>query len=437
LAALPALPTWIAWGGLILFAIYPVLDLFFRFGSWHDMPVGQAFEAWLAKLAGHMLTMMGWGLLGLVLALGLLRAVVYFRDAYRAANFGAPDLIDIIRQIDRKIIEIDLQKEGNEAAAKARRNTRRVDLSFIGHSMGGFVVTNAIRALSDVFAKGAVRSRLNAGALDEEGGLPTVSPQIGNVFRLMRFVLASPDIPAETLLSGRANFLLSSLSRFREAYLFSNEGDEVLRLISTTANYFSFPTKSWKYGYRLGNVEILSEKYGIIAPPRGSFLAYLRIGYFTLQQLYERLREARDEQPQPSRDRPQDTRSVQNLFAEVFTFFDCTDYVDVDCRRPREPPTGLLTFALQTKRRDPRRRMTWWNHFQLLSHYIFWGTPNVHGGYFQGELCQQLIFRLACLGFAETVAAYGGKEDLLSKACENKQIRVLLSPKLPRRHVGR
>jgi esterase/lipase superfamily enzyme len=35
-----------------------------------------------------------------------------------------------------------------------------VDLSFIGHSMGGFVVTNAIRALSDVFAKGAVRSRL-------------------------------------------------------------------------------------------------------------------------------------------------------------------------------------------------------------------------------------------------------------------------------------
>jgi hypothetical protein len=62
----------------------------------------------------------------------------------------------------------------------------------------------------------------------------------------MRFVLASPDISAEALLSNRANFLASSLRRFREAYLFSNEGDEVLRQISTTANYFSFPTKSWK-----------------------------------------------------------------------------------------------------------------------------------------------------------------------------------------------
>jgi hypothetical protein len=55
------------------------------------------------------------------------------------------------------------------------------------------------------------------------------SSDIGNVFTLKRFVLASPDISAETLLSNRGNFLASALARFDEAYLFSNEGDEVLR----------------------------------------------------------------------------------------------------------------------------------------------------------------------------------------------------------------
>src|SRR5258708_19850754 len=64
----------------------------------------------------------------------------------------------------------------------------------------------------------------------------------------MRFVLASPDTPAEALLSSRGNFLASALSRFEEAYLFSNEGDEGLRQISTLANYFVFPTNSRNHG---------------------------------------------------------------------------------------------------------------------------------------------------------------------------------------------
>jgi hypothetical protein len=53
----------------------------------------------------------------------------------------------------------------------------------------------------------------------------------------------------------------------------------------------------------------------------------------------------------------------------------------------------------------------------------------VHGGYFEGLLSQQLIYRLACLGYDATKAAYGG-ESLLGKACADKQIRVLLSPLL-------
>ncbi|MFZ8425991.1 hypothetical protein ACO1MX_15000, partial [Staphylococcus aureus] len=77
-----------------------------------------------------------------VLTAALLRAIVYFRDTYRATNYGAPDLVQIIRAIDGEL--------GN-LRGRGKRND--VELSFIGHSMGGFVVTNTIRVLSDVFAR--------------------------------------------------------------------------------------------------------------------------------------------------------------------------------------------------------------------------------------------------------------------------------------------
>ncbi|NJR51228.1 MAG: hypothetical protein HC780_18285 [Leptolyngbyaceae cyanobacterium CSU_1_3] len=35
---------------------------------------------------------------------------------------------------------------------------KRIRLSFIGHSMGAFVVTNAVRILSDVFDPGSIGS---------------------------------------------------------------------------------------------------------------------------------------------------------------------------------------------------------------------------------------------------------------------------------------
>ena len=194
-----------------------------------------------------------------MLAAALLRTIVYFRDTFRATNYGAPDLVQIIRAIDGEII-----KQRGQSGA-----TNDVQLSFIGHSMGGFVVTNTIRVLSDVFLK-PVQNLSDYGA---HAPAPP-SPNIGNVFCLKRFVLASPDIPAEALLSNRGNFLASALARFDEAYLFSNEGDEVLRQISTLANYFVFPTKSRNYGFRLGNVEILSSNFGLIDVSDENFLAH-------------------------------------------------------------------------------------------------------------------------------------------------------------------
>jgi pimeloyl-ACP methyl ester carboxylesterase len=405
--AMPTLPTWILYLG-IAFAVLGALVFYV------------AADRSAIVAGGHLFVVIGLTLAGLVLTAALLRVIVYFRDNYRASNYGIPDLIQIIRAIDREIIKLRHPEEpGNPH--------HNVQLSFIGHSMGGFVVTNTIRTLSDVFST-------PVEALNEFGAAgPTPAPalqQIGNVFKLKRFVLVSPDIPAEALLSNRGNFLASALSRFEEAYLFSNEGDEVLRQISTLANYFVFPTKNRKHGFRLGNVEILSSNFGVIDPRQaGGFLRTLRIGGLTLQELYDSLDEAE------SRRQPNAKRRVraQISLPEVFSYFDCTDYVDEDETGKKRP---LLTFAKWLKRRNRSAKMRFYSHLRLLFAYLLPGQrPNVHGGYFEGVLSQRLIYRLGCLGYDETLAAFGS-EAVFAKECANKQIRVLLSPCLHRVRSG-
>jgi pimeloyl-ACP methyl ester carboxylesterase len=412
--ALPTLPTWILYLGAAL-AVAPFLLYFLAYG----MP--DIFRLARNLVADHIVTLIGLTLAGLVLTAALLRVIVYFRDNYRASNFGIPDLIQIIRAIDREVVEL------RRGLGEGDAHHRKVQLSFIGHSMGGFVVTNTIRTLSDVF----VTPVESLNAFGAAGPTPHPDMQaIGNVFKLKRFVLVSPDIPAEALLSNRGNFLASSLSRFEEAYLFSNEGDEVLRQISTLANYFVFPTKNRNHGFRLGNVEILSSNFGLIDPAAaGGFLGTLRIGNLTVQQLYQALDSA-----EASR-QPNEQRRVraQASLPEVFTFFDCTDYVDADASGASRP---LLTFAIWRKRHDKFARMRFYSHLRLLLAYLLPGhRPNVHGGYFEGVLSQQLIYRLACLGFEETVAAFGS-QAALAAACGSKQIRVLLSPCLRKAGTG-
>lgn len=416
--AMPTLPTWIMYLGAAL-AVLPFSIFYFAPDSAHRAI--NIFRYAKNLVGDHLVTMTGLALAGLVLTAALLRVIVYFRDNYRASNYGIPDLIQIIRAIDREVIR------PRHRSGESNPRHHNVQLSFIGHSMGGFVVTNTIRTLSDVFSTPV--DALNAfGAAG-----PTPAPelqQIGNVFKLKRFVLVSPDIPAEALLSNRGNFLASALSRFEEAYLFSNEGDEVLRQISTLANYFVFPTKNRKHGFRLGNVEILSSNFGAIDPLQaGGFLRTLRIGNLTLQELYDALDDA-EASRQPSEKRR--ARAKISL-PEVFTYFDCTDYVDEDETGKKRP---LLTFAKWQKRRNRAAKMPFYSHLRLLLAYLLPGhRPNVHGGYFEGVLSQRLIYRLACLGYDETVAAFGS-EAVLGKECQNKQIRVLLSPCLHQARTG-
>jgi Putative serine esterase (DUF676) len=239
----------------------------------------------LAIWTAHWAALLGILTAGTLIMAAALRGIVYFRDVYRATNNGVPDLVEVIRQIDLEAV-----KGLNRLRAEGESHQRkRIALSFIGHSMGGLVVVSAIRVLSDVFdpdailtkLSGAPRSRTAGQAADDQ-----VSGTIGHVFDLMRFVLASPDIPGETLLANRANFLASSLRRFKEAYLFSSEGDGVLRSISTIVNYFTFPTRSRNYGYRLGNAEILTSDFS--KPVAGDVLKRVRVGRKTLAELRRR-----------------------------------------------------------------------------------------------------------------------------------------------------
>jgi len=187
------------------------------------------------------------------------------------------------------------------------------------------------------------------------------------------------------------------------------------------ANYFVFPTRKRRHGFRLGNVEILSSQYGLLKVPATDFLSTLRIGKLTVQKLYDALEHAR-------LTRNSAAAPAQTSLPQVFTYFDCTDYVEPAADGGRE--VGLLTFAKCLKRNDPNAFMSWYSHLHLLGAYIFCHQkPNVHGGYFEGALSQRLIYRLACLGYQETVTAFGG-EGQLSENCQARQIRALLSPQL-------
>lgn len=327
------------------------------------------------------------------ITLFLLRLIVYFRDGFRATTYGVPDLVNLVREIDEKLSN---KRPSRRSKTPNDDIAGRTDLSFIGHSMGGFVVTNAVRILSDVFSPEAIDAmNYGAGELgsEEERQARELRSKIGKSFLLRRLVLVSPDIPAEVLLLGRSNALHSSLIRFQEAHLFSNEGDEVLRNISTTANFFSLPTKSRRFGYRLGNVGVLTG-WGL---SENLTLGNLRVGSRTLYELYAEL----------------DAIQSEESFAQRLTYFDCTDSIDDNGR-------GVVTDAAP----GAPPNLSWLGHLRLLRVYIA-GEVDVHSGYFlKPSLVRQLIYRFASIGYGDAERIYGGFSTL-GELCKKHQIKAL------------
>ena len=281
---------------------------------------------------------------------------------------------------------------------------KRTMLNFVGHSMGGLVITNVVRILSDVFDKRSIAQN--------------PSSEIGNTLRLGRLLLASPDIPVLSVVSSRANGLASSLRRFDEAYLFSNEGDLALRLASTTANYISFPSSQQHHGHRLGSIALRNDIYrkGIINLP------VLRQRYSTSKTLCEAINQDQYDILKclfitHSSDKTDKYQCLSHLFeneynasspaslADLFTFFDCTDYKDKALElkgsamnhRSKEE-RGLLTRA------KSKPHLTLFDYLELIVDMAR-GKRDVHGGYFQGEYSRELIYRIAFLGFDGMLSA--------------------------------
>ncbi|MBD2110798.1 MULTISPECIES: alpha/beta hydrolase [Cyanophyceae] len=385
--------------------------------------------------------------LGLLMAaLVVLRLIVYFRDSYRADNFGVLDLVELLRQIDQAIVQrtadslfplAKTEYEQQQALLKAReywaqRSRNKVKLSFIGHSMGGFVVTNVVRILSDVFDMRSVNKQPPS--------------DVGDVYRLERLILASPDIPVLTIVSSRANFLSSSLRRFSESYLFCNEGDIALRIASTTANYIAFPSRTQARGYRLGNVALQNktgsiDDYGLVnlAALDRDFPVNLSVGEAIAQSsqkvmenlflTYERF-QARGVVTLGDLFEVQSKRDSQRAtVADFFTYFDCTDYTDLKFDLQNNScsirPTGLLTRALG------RSALLPWDYLMLTLDYGT-GKRDVHGGYFEGQFSQQLLYRLAFLGFSGYLDTLDrDRQVALSQLhidCQKFKIQGYLSP---------
>lgn len=406
--ALPLLPLYLLMLGLVSIGILIALEF---------SPIDKTVLGFALSLMPAIFVFLA----SLIFALVVLRLIVYFRDNYRATNFGVPDLVELLRLLDqalvertqRKILQNNPSLSPEQAQEQALRfwqsdAKKKVNLSFIGHSMGGFVVTNAVRILSDVF--------------DTRSIAKEPPSDIGSVFCLQRLVLASPDIPVLTIVSSRANFLASSLRRFTESYLFSNEGDIALRLASTAANYIAFPSTTQEQGYRLGNVAIKPDRknrqnYGFVnLNDLNQFLLYgidledaiarcqekVMDNLFLSRQRFSNqcvtLADLFEEQQSNSGQPGQAKTSVANFF----TFFDCTDYQDYTLSLPIKYPSppdprskkaaGVLTRA---KAKGPLSTLD----YALLTWDYATNARDVHGGYFQGEFSQQLLYRIAFLGF--------------------------------------
>jgi hypothetical protein len=423
LEALPTLPFRVLTRGLLVIAIAavlsialsPLLDLLFR-----DL---LALVIFLGIIP-----------VSIILALILLRLSTYFRDNYRATNYGVPDLVELLRQLDLAVVEAR-QSKGQSA------NHARIKLSFIGHSMGCFVVTNTIRILSDVFDPAAINKERN--------------PEIGNVFCLERLVLVAPDIPVETVIPRRANFLRSSLRRCKEAYIFASEGDLAVRLASTAANYFSFPGRTKFSGYRLGNLtvkrfkheldttnrQLQDQNYGIVNWQGDRVTApYDWMEIRSSDREHKILNEIRDlaDIEKENLDSTQDTP-----VSDLFTYFDCTDYVDIQdlSNGPTSVAQGVVTYALR------KSALSLTDYLSLsLAYFLRKPRPiNVHGGYFDGVFSQQLMYKLGFLGFsglltsfaAENLCPDWGTLDLdarkalltsLSQQAQSKGIQIVLAP---------
>jgi Alpha/beta hydrolase of unknown function (DUF900) len=299
-----------------------------------------------------------------LLAFWLLRLFVYHRDRYRAIHYGAPDLAEFFWRLDSAL---------SKTSQKLQTDVLKVNL--IGHSMGGLLLTNMLRVLSDKFGKDEVGLCLPDFRLVDPTGIPHDEIQaenrvgvdwqlqeilcpdqsqdisrLGDHLDLMKIILASPDIPLEFLRESRNNYVRSAISRCDQIFLMSSDRDIVLRYLSAVINWFSEPSIEMSAA-RLGNVHLKGNKERV-SMSLGNSYPYIRV-FLGLEPAVK-------------------STSAYSLF-QKFNYLDCTEMKvkgkgginGVSC--PLSPINGILIDIFNT----------------LLYALQKCTKIDLHGGYFQ------------------------------------------------------
>ena len=352
------------------------------------MPIGLLvlflLGAILINVTSAVSNVIGELLLGIGITLTLLRAVTYFRDRDRAGSFGVYDAVEMVRALHHIVQEISC--ETDYIPRLQRDDAERISLSFVGHSMGTFLTTALIRVLSNVFDAEADshlwKGNPLAGPFAAAGDPIPVSPEqqekqrlqrsrIGELFVLDRLILVAADIPVWTITPGRSNELASCLRRFRHTFLFVNDADMVLRMASTLANYFVFPSGTRMGGYRLGNLSLSG---------RGKANGYgWRAADMREVKLHGGLR-SKLLCGEPFRCPPR--------IGYPLNVIDCTDYTDDG----RHLSAFTATHALLRPFNYAATLVL------MLLAPLGIGQIDSHGGYFRGRFCSHLIDELALRG---------------------------------------
>jgi hypothetical protein len=337
----------------------------------------------LAVAAHGLAALTGLLFLGIALTLLLLRVLVYFRDRDRAGSFGVFDAAEMIRALHHLVQEACA--DTGYLQRLQRGEAGRISLSFLGHSMGTFVTTALIRVLSNVFAAEADSHLWEDNPLGPFAGPGCPAPEnpaqqeqlrrqraaIGELFILDRLILVAADIPVWAITTGRSNYLASCLRRFRDTVLFVNDADMVLRLASTLANYFVFPSGTRMGGYRLGNLSIAGRGRAGGYGWRRSGLADLHVhGALGTTPLCG-----------PPFHCPPSIGYALNVI-------DCTDYTD----------QGRHLSALTAGHALGRPFNYAATLVMMLLAPLGIGRIDSHGGYFRGRFCLDLLYDLALRG---------------------------------------
>jgi hypothetical protein len=266
-----------------------------------------------------------------LLLMQILRISVYQRDRYRAIHYGAPDLAEFFWRLDKVLGEnpytsmpfYEPQKEPI-IANYYNQKFPPMNVNLIGHSMGGLVIINVLRILSDRFGK--------------EDRLEYEKNNMGDYLQLDKLILTSPDIPLEFLREGRNNYVRSAILRCNEIYLFSSDRDLILRYLSILGNWFSEPSIEMS-GLRLGNVYLKSCKN-----PNNQIV----------YQPYIRVMISSQSAVQPT--------SAYDLF-EKFNYIDCSEMPGLNCiSLPLNVWTSLIIDLTNTL-------------------FFIAGKVDIHGGY--------------------------------------------------------